>query len=79
MRAIFKSVWVRKLIGKLGVPYNRRFQVQRLSHPQILIADLSLAAAEINVFHIQSVNGQRTKIQFRHDNQERAASKKIGP
>jgi hypothetical protein len=21
MRAIFKSVWVRKLIGKLGVPY----------------------------------------------------------
>ena len=27
MRAIFKSVWVRKLIGKLGVPYNRRLGV----------------------------------------------------
>jgi hypothetical protein len=23
IHGIFKSVWVRKLIGKLGVPYNR--------------------------------------------------------
>jgi hypothetical protein len=33
MRAIFKSVWVRKLIGKLGVPYNRRLRVRDSSHP----------------------------------------------
>jgi hypothetical protein len=31
MRVIFKSVWVRKLIGKLGVPYNRRLRVRRLT------------------------------------------------
>ena len=28
MRAIFKSFWVRKLIGKLGVPYNRGLRVR---------------------------------------------------
>jgi hypothetical protein len=28
MRAKLKSIWVRKLIGKLGVPYNRRLRVR---------------------------------------------------
>ncbi|HUA38803.1 MAG TPA: hypothetical protein VMA35_10470, partial [Candidatus Sulfopaludibacter sp.] len=33
MRATFKSFWVRKLIGKLGVPYNRRLRVRGSPHP----------------------------------------------
>ena len=53
MRAIFKSFWVRKLIGKLGVPYNRRLGVRGSSHPHnVYAADLSLSAAEINAFRI---------------------------
>jgi hypothetical protein len=52
MRAIFKSVWVRKLIGKLGVPYNRRLGVRPSSHPLFYSADLSLPAAESNAFRI---------------------------
>jgi hypothetical protein len=35
MRAIFKSFWVRKLIGKLGVPYNRRLGVRGSPHPPV--------------------------------------------
>ena len=54
MRAIFKSDWVRKLIGKLGVPYNRRLRVRGSSHPHVYDADLSLAAAESNAFRIHS-------------------------
>jgi len=54
MRAIFQSVWVRKLIGKLGVPYNRRLGVRGSSHPLVYDADLSLPAAESNAFRIQS-------------------------
>ncbi len=54
MRAIFKSVWVRKLIGKLGVPYNRRLGVRGSSHPLFYDADLSSPAAESNAFRIQS-------------------------
>jgi len=54
MRAIFKPVWVRKLIGKLGVPYNRRLGVRGSSHPLNYDADLSLPAAESNAFRIQS-------------------------
>jgi len=54
MRAIFKSVWVRKLIGKLGVPYNRRLRVRGSPHPLFYDADLSLPAAESNAFRIQS-------------------------
>jgi len=54
MRAIFKSVWMRKLIGKLGVPYNRRLRVRGSSHPHDYDADLSLAAAESNAFRIHS-------------------------
>jgi hypothetical protein len=52
MRAIFKSVWVRKLIGKLGVPYNRRLAVRACSHPLNYDADLSLPAADSNAFRI---------------------------
>ena len=54
MRAIFKSVWVRKLIGKLGVPYNRRLRVRGSPHPLFYDADLSLPAADSNAFRIHS-------------------------
>jgi hypothetical protein len=54
MRAIFKSVWVRKLIGKLGVPYNRRLGVRGSSHPLFYDADLSLPTADSNAFRNQS-------------------------
>ena len=54
MRAIFKSVWVRKLIGKLGVPYNRRLGVRGSSHPLNYDADLSLPATDSNAFRIQT-------------------------
>src|SRR5476651_2001234 len=54
MSAIFKSFWVRKLIGKLGVPYNRRLGVRGSPHPLFYDADLSLPAAESNAFRIQS-------------------------
>jgi hypothetical protein len=46
--------WVRKLIGKLGVPYNRRLPVRGWPHPLNYEADLSLPAAESNAFRIQS-------------------------
>ena len=36
MRAKFQPFRVRKLIGKLGVPYNRRLGVRGSSHPQCL-------------------------------------------
>jgi len=52
MRAIFKSVWVRKLIGKLGVPYNRRLRVRGSPHPLNYDADLSFPAADSNAFRI---------------------------
>jgi hypothetical protein len=55
MGAIFKSVWVRKLIGKLGVPYNRRLQVRGSPHPHDYHADLSIPAAESNAFRITAV------------------------
>jgi hypothetical protein len=54
MRAIFKSVWVRKLIGKLGVPYNRRLRVRGSPHPLYYDADLSLPAADSNAFRAHS-------------------------
>jgi hypothetical protein len=54
MYAIFKSYWVRKLIGKLGVPYNRRLRVRGSPHPNGYDAGLSLAAAESNAFRNQS-------------------------
>jgi hypothetical protein len=54
MRAILKSFWVRKLIGKLGVPYNRRLRVRGSPHPHDHDADLSLAAAESNAFRVHS-------------------------
>jgi hypothetical protein len=54
MRAIFKSVWVRKLIGKLGVPYNRRLRVRGSPHPLFYDAGLSLPAPESNAFRAHS-------------------------
>jgi hypothetical protein len=53
MSATFQSFWVRKLIGKLGVPYNRRLRVRGSPHPLDYDAGLSLAAAESNAFRIQ--------------------------
>jgi len=55
MRAIFKSLWVRKLIGKLGVPYNRRLRVRGSPHPHDYDADLPIPAAESNAFRAQSL------------------------
>jgi IS1 family transposase len=52
--AKLKSVWVRKLIGKLGVPYNRRLRVRGSPHPLYYVADLSLPAADSNAFRNQS-------------------------
>jgi hypothetical protein len=54
MRAIFKPFRVRKLIGKLGVPYNRRLRVRGSPHPNDYDAGLSLSAAESNAFRIHS-------------------------
>jgi len=45
---------VRKLIGKLGVPYNRRLRVRGSPHPLNYDADLSLPAAVSNAFRIHS-------------------------
>jgi len=53
MRANFNR-WVRRLIGKPGVPYNRRLRVRGSPHPHDYDAGLSLAAAESNAFRIQS-------------------------
>jgi hypothetical protein len=56
MRAIFQSYWVRKLIGKLGVPYNRRLRVRGSPHPKNRYdAVLSLAAAESNAFRAHAL------------------------
>ena len=55
MRAIFQSFWVRKLIGKLGVPYNRRLQVRGSPHPIDYDAGLSFPAAESNAFRAHSL------------------------
>jgi hypothetical protein len=54
MRAILKSVWVRRLIGKPGVPYNRRLRVRGSPHPHDYETGLSLPAADSNAFRIQS-------------------------
>ncbi len=54
MRAMFQPLWVRKLIGKLGVPYNRRLRVRGSPHPHDYDAGLSLTAADSNAFRIQS-------------------------
>ncbi len=54
IRAKLKSFWVRRLIGKPGVPYNRRLPVRGWSHPLFYEAVLSLPAAESNAFRNQS-------------------------
>jgi hypothetical protein len=53
MRAIF-NYWVRKLIGKLGVPYNRRLGVRSSSHPLDYATALSFCAAKSNAFRVHS-------------------------
>jgi len=45
---------VRKLIGKLGVPYNRRLRVRGSPHPLIYEGVLPPLAVESNAFRIQS-------------------------
>src|ERR1700722_4980074 len=54
MYAIFQLCWVRKLIGKLSVPYNRRLRVRGSSHPQCYGPDLSISAACSKDFRIHS-------------------------
>ena len=54
MCATFHSLWVRRLIGKPGVPYNRRLGVRGSPHPIDYEAGLSLATAESNAFRIQT-------------------------
>ena len=54
MYATLKPFWVRRLIGKPGVPYNRRLRVRGSPHPLIYDAGLSLSAAESNAFRNQS-------------------------
>ena len=52
MCAILQLLRVHKLIGKLGVPYNRRLRVRGSPNPYDYEAGLSLAAAESNAFRI---------------------------
>ena len=54
MRAKLKSVWVRKLIGKLGVPYNRRLLVRSSPPPLYYETFYRILAANSNAFRIQS-------------------------
>jgi hypothetical protein len=54
IHAILKSFWVRRLIGKPGVPYNRRLRVRGSSHPHYDDGCLSLPAAESNAFRAHS-------------------------
>ncbi len=54
MYAIVKLLWVRKLIGKLGVPYNRRLGVRGSPHPQFQAKLLPPPAAVSSAFRIQS-------------------------
>jgi IS1 family transposase len=53
MRATFNR-WVRKLIGKLRVPYNRRLRVRGSPHPHDYDDGLSIAATKSNAFRNQA-------------------------
>lgn len=57
MCVIFKSFWVRKLIGKLGVPYNRRVPVRGSLHPLYYEGVLPPPAVESNVFRRSNCPG----------------------
>ena len=46
--------WVRRLIGKPGVPYNRSLRVRTSSHPLIYGDGLSITAAKSKAFRNQS-------------------------
>jgi len=57
MCAMFLSLWVRKLIGKPRIPYNRGLRVRGSSHPifnRDYVPFLSPFAAASKVFRIQS-------------------------
>src|SRR5674476_714130 len=51
---ILRLLWVRRLIGKPGVPYNRRLRVRGSPHPLNYDAGLSLPVADSNTFRIQA-------------------------
>ena len=53
MHAILNR-WVRRLIGKPGVPYNRKLPVRNWPHPLIYDYGLSIAAANSKAFRNQS-------------------------
>jgi hypothetical protein len=53
IRNIFSPSWVRKLIGKLGVPYNRRLRVRDSSHPSAHATLFCPFAAESRASRIQ--------------------------
>jgi hypothetical protein len=50
----FSIAWVRQLIGKLRVPYNRGLGVRGSSHPLLTHADDSGFTAESKVWRIHS-------------------------
>ena len=54
MYAKLKLLWVRKLIGNLGVPYNRRLGFRGSPHPQFQAKLWLPPAAASNAFRIQS-------------------------
>jgi hypothetical protein len=60
MYAIFKSFWMRKLIGKLGVPYNRRLGVRDSPHPLYYEAFLTPLAVESNAFRKSKCPGNNS-------------------
>jgi hypothetical protein len=50
------QAWVRKLIGKLGVPYNRRLRVRGSPHPHVFFKPAAvfsglISEASQNLFH----------------------------
>jgi hypothetical protein len=61
MCSTFRSLWVRRLIGKLGVPYNRRLGVRKSLHPIDHDAGLSPATAESNTFRHTFRNHPKVK------------------
>src|SRR5258706_14023287 len=52
LKFIKLPLWMRKLIGKLGLSYSRRLRVRGSAHPPVYDADLSLLAADSNAFRI---------------------------
>jgi hypothetical protein len=75
MHTIFKSVWVRNLIGKLGGHFSRSLQVRVSPRPQNSAAGLSLPAAESNAFPRACLqNGSGVKVTAQTGGTRRAAT-----